>query len=79
MSRDGKQWGVPYSYYQWGVYFRADIFADNGIEKPATWDEMLGACDTLKEAGVTPFTIGTKYLWDRSGRIRLLEPAHQWL
>ncbi|MBU2867236.1 ABC transporter substrate-binding protein [Pacificibacter marinus] len=67
MSRDGKQWGVPYSYYQWGVYFRADIFADNGIEKPATWDEMLGACDTLKAAGVTPFTIGTKYLWTAAG------------
>lgn len=67
MTRDGKQWGVPYSYYQWGVYFRADIFADNGLSKPSTWDEMLAACDTLKAAGVTPFTIGTKYLWTAAG------------
>lgn len=67
MTRDGKQWGVPYSYYQWGVYFRADIFSDNGLTKPKTWDELLGACDTLKEAGITPFTIGTKYLWTAAG------------
>ncbi|MEL6746046.1 MAG: ABC transporter substrate-binding protein, partial [Pseudomonadota bacterium] len=26
MTRDGKQWGVPYSYYQWGIYYRKDIF-----------------------------------------------------
>lgn len=67
MTRDGKQWGVPYSYYQWGVYFRADIFADNGLTKPKNWDELLGACDTLKASGVTPFTIGTKYLWTAAG------------
>jgi hypothetical protein len=22
MTIDGKQWGVPYTYYQWGVYYR---------------------------------------------------------
>ena len=67
MTRDGKQWGVPYSYYQWGVYYRSDLFAKYGIAEPSNWDEMLGACDTLKENGVTPFTIGTKYLWTAAG------------
>ena len=28
---------------------------------------MLGACDKLKEASVTSFTIGTKYLWTAAG------------
>lgn len=67
MTRDGKQWGVPYSYYQWGVYYRKDIFDENNIAEPKTWDEMLAACDTLKAAGVTPFTIGTKFLWTAAG------------
>ena len=67
MSRDGKQWGVPYTYYQWGVYYRADIFDKYGISKPATWNELLSACDTLKANGVTPFTIGTKFLWTAAG------------
>ena len=67
MTRHGKQWGVPYSYYQWGIYYRADIFAEHGINEPETWDELLAACDTLKANGVTPFTIGTKYLWTAAG------------
>ncbi|MCY4035255.1 MAG: ABC transporter substrate-binding protein [Hyphomicrobiales bacterium] len=67
MTRHGKQWGVPYSYYQWGVYYRSDIFEENGIEVPTTWNELLGACDKLKAAGITPFTIGTKFLWTAAG------------
>ena len=67
MSRDGKQWGVPYSYYQWGVYYRKDIYDKLELNEPTTWDELLGNCDALKEASVTPFTIGTKFLWTAAG------------
>ena len=68
MTMDGKQWGVPYSYYQWGIYYRKDLFDKVGIEgEPKTWNELLGACDKLKEAGITPFTIGTKFLWTAAG------------
>ena len=68
MTMDGKQWGVPYSYYQWGVYYRKDLFDKVGIEgEPKTFDELLAACDKLKEAGITPFTIGTKFLWTAAG------------
>ena len=28
---------------------------------------MLAACDVMKENGVTPFTIGTKFLWTAAG------------
>ena len=67
MTIDGKKWGVPYTYYQWGIYYRKDIFADNGIEVPTNWEQFLAACATLKEAGITPITIGTKYLWTAAG------------
>ncbi len=67
MTRDGKQWGVPYTYYQWGIYYRKDIFDNLGIEEPTTWDELLAASAKLKENGVTPFTIGTKFLWTAAG------------
>ena len=67
MTRNGKQWGVPYTYYQWGVFFRSDIFDKYGIQKPRTWDELLQVCSVLKDNGVTPFTIGTKYLWTAAG------------
>jgi len=67
MTIDGKQWGVPTTYYQWGVYYRKDIFEKLGIEIPKTYEEYLAACAKIKEAGIAPVTIGTKYLWTAAG------------
>jgi multiple sugar transport system substrate-binding protein len=67
MTVNDKQYGVPYTYYQWGIYYRSDIFAKYGISEPKTWDELLAASATLKENGVAPFAIGTKYLWTAAG------------
>lgn len=64
---DGKQWGVPYTHYQWGVYYRKDLFEEHGLAPPATWDEFLQVCATLKDAGITPITIGTRFLWPAAG------------
>lgn len=60
---DGKQWGIPYTYYQWGIYYRKDVFAKLGIEPPKTWHALIAACEKLKANGVTPFVIGTKEPW----------------
>lgn len=105
MTIDGKKWGVPYTYYQWGIYYRKDLFEKAGIAPPTapsasdaiksmdldnmspmqalqalydlkaqsaatpvySWEEFLAACATLKEAGITPITIGSKYLWTTAG------------
>lgn len=67
MTIDGKKWGVPYTYYQWGIYYRKDIFQQQSITPPKTWDELLAASKKLKDAGITPFTIGTKALWPTAG------------
>ena len=67
MSVDGKQYGVPYTYYQWGIYYRIDIFDQQGIELPKTWESFLSACQKLKAAGITPIAIGTKPLWPAAG------------
>ena len=55
MTRNGKIWGVPYSYYQWGIYYRKDIYDKLGLSEPKTWNELLSNCDSLKGVGVTPF------------------------
>ncbi|MFS4436995.1 ABC transporter substrate-binding protein [Paracoccaceae bacterium GXU_MW_L88] len=67
MTLDGQKWGVPYTYYQWGIYYRKDIFEENGIAAPTNWEEFLAACATLKEAGITPITTGSKALWPIAG------------
>ena len=66
-TADGKQWGVPWGYYQWGVFYRRDIFDQYGLDVPETWDEFLEVGDTLVENGITPVTIGTKFLWTAAG------------
>ena len=67
MTIEGKQWGVPYSYYQWGVYYRKDIFDENGLSEPTNWAEFKEVCAKLKSNGIAPITIGTKYLWTAAG------------
>jgi multiple sugar transport system substrate-binding protein len=67
MTINGKKWGVPYTYYQWGIYYRKDIFAKLGIAEPKTWAELLAACAKLKAAKITPFAIGSKQTWPTGG------------
>jgi len=64
---DGKVYGVPYSYYQWGLYYRRDIMAANGVAEPDSWDDLIAACKKLRGNGVTPIAIGTKFLWTAAG------------
>ena len=67
LTIDGKQYGVPYTYYQWGVYYRKDIFDQYGLSEPTTWAEELANCQTLLDNGVKCYTIGTKFLWTAGG------------
>ena len=64
---DGKQYGVPWGYYQWGVFYRRDVFDQYGLNVPASWEEFVSAGDTLIENGITPVSIGTKFLWTAAG------------
>ena len=67
MTIDGKQWGVPYTYYQWGVYYRKDIFDELGLSEPATFEEEIANCQKILDSGRKCYTIGTKFLWTAGG------------
>lgn len=67
MTIDGKKWGVPYTYYQWGIYFNKDTYKAAGVEEPKTWDEFVANCDKFKAAGIDCLTTGTKALWPAAG------------
>ncbi|MEO3432026.1 extracellular solute-binding protein [Inquilinus sp. CAU 1745] len=67
MTMNGHKWGVPYTYYQWGLYTRSDVLAEHGIEEIATFDDLIGACETLRAAGLTPIALGSKALWPVAG------------
>jgi raffinose/stachyose/melibiose transport system substrate-binding protein len=45
---------LPYSVAAASVIYNEQIFADNGLEIPTTWDELISVCNTLQDAGITP-------------------------
>ncbi|SLN24545.1 ABC transporter substrate-binding protein [Roseisalinus antarcticus] len=67
LTIDGRQWGVPYTYYQWGVYYREDIFNELGLTEPTTFDEEIANCQVILDSGRKCYTIGTKFLWTAGG------------
>ena len=46
---------LPYSVMAASVIYNKQIFDEQGIEVPETYDELIAACDQLKAAGITPF------------------------
>lgn len=64
---DGAQYAVPYSFYQWGVYYRPDVYEAAGVSVPSTYGELLAACEAMASQGKSLFTIGTKYKWTSGG------------
>lgn len=51
----GRQSALPYSVMAASVIYNKDIFEEQGLDIPRTWDELLEVCDQLKAAGIDPF------------------------
>ena len=65
----GKIYCIPYTFATGSqIYYNADLLKKQGIEPPKTYEEFLAAAQKLKDAGVTPISIGAKDGW----------PAEHW-
>lgn len=68
---DGKQYAVPYTYYQWGIYYNRDAYKAAGVDLPAdggvSWDQFLANCEKFKAAGIDCVTTGSSALWPVAG------------
>lgn len=53
-NKDGEVNSLGYVNNANGIIYNADIFAEQGIEVPETWDELIAACEQLKDAGIQP-------------------------
>jgi len=61
---DGKNYGVPWDMGMVSFWYNKDLFAQAGIANPpATWSEFLADVQTLKDAGITPISIGEGDKW----------------
>lgn len=53
-KKDGKLYGLPRNTDIQIIYYNQKMFDDNGWTVPATYDEFLTLCGTIKDAGITP-------------------------
>lgn len=67
MTINGAQWGIPYTYYQWGIYFNREAYARVGASVPSTYDEFVANCELFNAAGIDCLTTGTRALWPGAG------------
>lgn len=54
---------LPYSVMAASVIYNKQLFAENSVEVPETWDAFIAACDKFKAAGVTPIYATLKDPW----------------
>ncbi len=67
-SYEGAIYGAPVLVASWLMFYNKPVFEQYGLSEPATWDEFMNVCETLKSNGVTPigFTIvggWTSFFW----------------
>lgn len=51
------------TYFTPRIYYNKKLFADNKVEIPKTYDELVAACKKFKSAGVTPISLMGKGGW----------------
>ncbi len=63
-SADGKNFGVPWDMGMVGWWYNKDLFTQAGIaEAPTTWAGFLESVQMLKDAGITPISLGEGDTW----------------
>jgi ABC-type glycerol-3-phosphate transport system substrate-binding protein len=58
LGPDGKPYGVPDFINGTVIAYNQDIFEENGLTEPQTWDEWMNVLQTLDAAGITPIGLG---------------------
>jgi raffinose/stachyose/melibiose transport system substrate-binding protein len=68
-GQNGEYYGVPRTWGLVGLFYNKQLFEQAGItELPTTWTEFLATVQTLKDAGITPISLGEGEKW----------PGHFW-
>jgi raffinose/stachyose/melibiose transport system substrate-binding protein len=82
IRQDGKTYGVPFANQVVGIFYNLDIFNKYGLKEPATWDDLLKICETLKKNGETPFYVTSKDAWTnalQNAMVGVSYPGEAWI
>ena len=59
-SYDGNVYALPGISWFEGIYYNKQLFADNNIELPTTFDEYIAVCKQFQDLGIKPLAAGLK-------------------
>ncbi|QEO14952.1 extracellular solute-binding protein [Agromyces intestinalis] len=60
---DGQTYAVPLATQTLQMFYNKQIFEEQGLEVPTTWDEFIDVNEKLLAAGITPMALGAKDDW----------------
>lgn len=63
MTFDGKVYGLPYTQATAVFFVNKEMFDQNGIKIPETYNELVTAVKAFRAKGITPMTVGAKDEW----------------
>ncbi|MDR6551194.1 extracellular solute-binding protein [Paenibacillus qinlingensis] len=64
VTDDGHTYAFPYAGNEVALlYYNKDLFQQNGVKVPTTYDEMMTAVKTFNGKGITPLSIFAKEKW----------------
>ncbi|QEH67994.1 extracellular solute-binding protein [Cellulosilyticum sp. ST5] len=63
MTFDGKIYGIGHSMSVGTFFVNTELFNKYSVKIPETWDELVTACKTFKDNGITPMAVGAKDRW----------------
>lgn len=63
LPETGELYTFPLAYEIEMFWYNTEIFEENQISKPDSLDEFLQICETLKQNGVTPLSVGGQDRW----------------
>lgn len=54
---DGHDYFLPFIFVTAGFFYDKAMFAEYGLEVPATWEDLLEVCEVLKSNGIDPIAL----------------------
>ncbi len=61
---DGTQYAIMFKGANKStIWYNVADFEEAGVDPPETWEDLAAASDTLKAAGVTPYSVGVDVGW----------------
>jgi len=61
---DGHTWAFPYAGNEVALlYYNKEVFEQNGVNVPETYDELMDAVKTFKSKGIIPMSLFAKEKW----------------